>query len=129
MAQKKRKKTRCMANGVPLAAKLARDRMIREAMQEAAHDATVQVQSEICTQRALWLAVASIADAYGFGPERMKKFFVALQDNTEEYERMKQAVDEDYANEKLRLKAEKVTGMAIRYLYEAEAREAGYDGI
>lgn len=42
---------------------------------------------------------------------------------------MKQAVDEDYANEKLRLKAEKVTGMAIRYLYEAEAREAGYDGI
>ena len=59
----------------------------------------------------------------------MKKFFVALQDNTEEYERMKQAVDEDYANEKLRLKAEKVTGMAIRYLYEAEAREAGYDGI
>lgn len=74
MAQKKRKKTRCMANGVPLAAKLARDRMIREAMQEAAHDATVQVQSEICTQRALWLAVASIADAYGFGPERMKKF-------------------------------------------------------
>ena len=125
MAQKKRKKTRCMANGVPLAAKLARDRMIREAM----HDATVQVQSEICTQRALWLAVASIADAYGFGPERMKKFFVALQDNTEEYERMKQAVDEDYANEKLRLKAEKVTGMEIRYLYEAEAREAGYDGI
>ena len=66
--------------------------------------------------------MASIADAYGFGPERMKKFFVALQDNAEEYERMKQAVDEDYANEKLRLKAEKVTGMEIRYLYEAEAR-------
>ena len=42
---------------------------------------------------------------------------------------MKQAVDEDYANEKLRLKAERVTGMEIRYLYEAEAREAGYDGI
>lgn len=34
MAQKKRKKTtRCTANGVPLAAKLARDRMLREAMQ------------------------------------------------------------------------------------------------
>lgn len=39
MAQKKRKKTtRCTANGVPLAAKLARDRMLREAMQQAAHD-------------------------------------------------------------------------------------------
>lgn len=123
MAQKKRKKTtRCTANGVPLAAKLARDRMLREAMQQAAHDATVQVESDIRTQRALWLSVASIADAYGFGPERIKKFFAALQDNSEEFERMKTEVDEDYANEKLRLKAERVTGMEIKYLYEAEAR-------
>ena len=122
MAQKKRKKTRCTANGVPLAAKLARDRMLREAMHQAAHDATVQVESDIRTQRALWLPVASIADAYGFGPERIKKFFAALQDNSEEFERMKNEVDEDYANEKLRLKAERVTGMEIKYLYEAEAR-------
>ena len=122
MAQKKRKNTRCTANGVPLAAKLARDRMLREAMQQAAHDATVQVESDIRTQRALWLSVASIADAYGFGPERIKKFFVALQDNSEEFERMK---NEDYANEKLRLKAERVTGMEIKYLYEAEAQREG----
>ena len=123
MAQKKRKNTRCTANGVPLAAKLARDRMLREAMQQAAHDATVQVESDIRTQRALWRSVASIAD--GFGPERIKKFFVALQDNSEEFERMKNEVDEDYANEKLRLKAERVTGMEIKYLYEAEAQREG----
>ena len=30
---------------------------------------------------------------------------------------MKNEVDEDYANEKLRLKAERVTGMEIKYLY------------
>ncbi len=54
--------------------------------------------------------------------QRIKKFFVALQDNSEEFERMKNEVDEDYANEKLRLKAERVTGMEIKYLYEAEAR-------
>ena len=119
MAQKKRKKARCTANGVPLAAKLARDRMLREAMHQAAHDATVQVESDIRTQRALWLSVASIADAYGFGPERIKKFFVALQDNSEEFERMKNEVDEDYALEKLRLKAARVTGMDIQYLYTA----------
>ena len=119
MAQKKRKNTRCTANGVPLAAKLARDRMLREAVQQAAHDATVQVESDIRTQRALWLSVASIADAYGFGPERIKKFFVALQDNSEEFERMKNEVDEDYALEKLRLKAARVTGMDIQYLYTA----------
>lgn len=124
MAQKKRKKSRCTANGIPLAAKLARERMIRQAVKDAAHDASVRVESDICTQRALWLAVASIADAYGFGPERIKKFFVALQDNGEEYARMKDEVDEEYANEKLRLKAERVTGMQIQYLYEQEAREA-----
>lgn len=98
---------------------LARDRMLREAVQQAAHDATVQVESDIRTQRALWLSVASIADAYGFGPERIKKFFVALQDNSEEFERMKNEVDEDYALEKLRLKAARVTGMDIQYLYTA----------
>ena len=37
---------------------------------------------------------------------------------------MKEEVDEEYANEKLRLKAERVTGMQIQYLYEQEAREA-----
>ena len=124
MAQKKRKKSRCTANGIPLAAKLARERMLRQAVKDAAHDASVRVESDICTQRALWLAVASIADAYGFGPERIKKFFVALQENGEEYARMKDEVDEEYANEKLRLKAERVTGMQIQYLYEQEAREA-----
>lgn len=124
MAQKKRKKTRCTANGIPLAAKIARERRMREAVQEAAHNAAVQVESDIRTQRALWLSVASIADAYGFGPERIKKFFVALQDNAEEFARMKAEADEDYANEKLRLKAERVTGMQIQYLYEQEARAA-----
>lgn len=107
--------------GMTLADELARKRMLREAMQNAADDATVQVRADTATQRALWLAVCSIADAYGIGPERMPRFFVALQENTEELERMRAEVDEDYAYEKLRLKAEQVTGMPITYLYEYEA--------
>ena len=67
--------------------------------------------------------VCSVADAYGFGPERMKKFFVALQENNDEITRMEKEVDTDYAYEKLRLKAERVTGMKIEYLYEHEAQE------
>lgn len=63
------------------------------------------------------------ADAYGFGPERMKKFFIALQENNDEITRMEKEVDTDYAYEKLRLKAERVTGMKIEYLYEHEAQE------
>ncbi|MDR3765813.1 MAG: hypothetical protein Q3Y08_02095 [Butyricicoccus sp.] len=106
--------------GVTLADELARKRMLREAIQNAADDATVQVRADTATQRALWLAVCSIADAYGIGPERMPRFFVALQENSEELERMRAEVDEDYAYEKLRLKAEQVTGMPIAYLYEYE---------
>lgn len=108
--------------GMTLADELARKRMLREAIQNAADDATVQVRADTATQRALWLAVCSIADAYGIGPERMPRFFVALQENTEELERMRAEVDEDYAYEKLRLKAEQVTGMPITYLYEYEAK-------
>lgn len=112
--------------GMTLADELARKRMLREAIQNAAEDATVQVRADTATQRALWLAVCSIADAYGIGPERMPRFFVALQENTEELERMRAEVDEDYAYEKLRLKAEQVTGMPIAYLYEKDARAAGH---
>ena len=119
MAQKKRKKTCCTANGVPFAAKLARDRMLREAMQQAAHDATVHVESDILIQRALWLSVVSIADSFHAGPERMKRYFEALEENSEDFRRMMEEVDEDYALEKLRLKAERVTGMDIQYLYTA----------
>lgn len=123
MAKSKTKHRRCPGRpaGMTLADELARKRMLREAIQNAAEDATVQVRADTATQRALWLAVCSIADAYGIGPERMPRFFVALQENTEELERMRAEVDEDYAYEKLRLKAEQVTGMPITYLYEYEA--------
>ena len=123
MAKSKTKHRRCPGRpaGMTLADELARKRMLREAMQNAADDATVQVRADTATQRALWLAVCSIADAYGIGPERMPRFFVALQENTEELERMRAEVDEGYAYEKLRLKAEQVTGMPITYLYEYEA--------
>lgn len=124
MAKIKKHKNRCTANGVPYAAKLARQRMIREAVQQEAHNAAVHVEADIRTQRALWLAVASIADAYGIGPDRMRRFFEALQANNEEFERMKAENDEDYANEKLRMKAERCTGMEIDYLYEAEWKAA-----
>ena len=123
MAKSKTKHSRAPGRpaGMTLADELARKRMLREAIQNAAEDATVQVRADTATQRALWLAVCSIADAYGIGPERMPRFFVALQENTDELERMRAEVDEDYAYEKLRLKAEQVTGMPITYLYEYEA--------
>lgn len=110
--------------GMNLSAELARKRAIQQAVKEAAADASVRVRSDTATQRAIWLAVCSIADAYNFGPERMKKFFEAFQANTEELERMRHEVDEDYAYEKLRLKAERVTGISIEWLHD-DSRPGG----
>ena len=80
-----------------------------------------RAEADAHTQRAMWLMVCSIADAYGYGPKRMQKFFEALQENTDQLERMRTEVDEEYAFEKLRQKASRVSGMEIHYLEEQMA--------
>lgn len=107
--------------GMNYAQVLARKAAVRRGLEQAARDAAVQAQADAHTQRAMWLMVCSIADAYGFGPERMKKFFLALQENTDELERMRAEVDEEYAFEKLRQKAQQVTGMEVHYLEDQMA--------
>lgn len=103
---------------------LARKQMLKQAVREAARDTSIQLEADICTQRALWLSSVSVADAFGIGPKRMPLFFDALQANSEELERMIAENGEEYAYEKLRQKAEQVSGIKIQYLYEHEMREA-----
>lgn len=103
---------------------LTRQRMLKQAVKEAARDTTVQVEADIRTQRALWLCSVSVADAFGIGPQRMQRFFDTLQANAEELEQMAKENGEEYAYEKLREKAERVSGVSIDYLYEHEMLEA-----
>ena len=110
--------------GMSYADVLAQKRQTREAVDKAARDVTVQLESDTHTQRAMWLMVISIHDAFGIGPERMQKFFQALQENTDWIEKNTREVDVDYAYEKLRRRAETCTGMKIQYLYEHEAAAA-----
>lgn len=49
-----------------------------------------------------------------YGPERLQKFFEAFQENSDELAKMRAEVD-DYAFEKLRLRAEDAGRMDIRY--------------
>lgn len=113
--------------GATYADMLARKAAIQKGIEKCATDTAVQIQIDIGVQRAMWLMVCSIADAFGIGPERMMRdYFPALQANREEYERMKAEVDEEYANEKMRQRAEQVSGQNIAYLYEHEMREAGF---
>lgn len=81
-----------------------------------------RVESDRHAQRALWLAVLAVHDAFGIGADRMGKFFDALQTLTQEYAKMRDEVDDEYANDKLRQAAERVTGIDIRYLYEDELK-------
>lgn len=121
--QQRRALARKKGPGMTYADQLSRQRAIRTGINLAARDATVQVEADTATQRAMWLMVCSIADAYGFGPKRMELFFAALQQNTEELERMKAEDGDEYAYEKMRQKAERVTGTKIKYLYESDWRK------
>ena len=74
--------------------KARRDRL-QLAMDEAA-----LLNVEQSMQRYLWLMAVSLHDAYGFGPERLQKFFEAFQENSDELAKMRAEVDDDYAFEK-----------------------------
>lgn len=112
-------------NGMTYAEVLARQALIQQAVEKAAADTTVHLRSDIHTQRAMWLMVVSIADAFGIGPTRMRRdFFPTLQRNSDELERMERETDLEYAYEKLRQRAEEVSGVKIEYLYEHEIKEA-----
>ena len=122
MANQKKKNPNRKRTGLPAgvtyADKLAYEKRKAEAIEAAATDKMVEIRANEHTQRAMWLMVCSISDAYGFGPTRMKAFFETLQTNAEELEKMVNDVDEEYAWEKLRQKAEKVSGEKIQYLEE-----------
>lgn len=107
--------------GMTYADVLARKRAVTAGIQKAATDTALQVEADTRTQRAMWLMVCSMADAFHIGPQRLQRFFDAFQANTDELERMTEEVDADYAYEKLRHRAEQVSGINIAYLYEREA--------
>lgn len=107
--------------GVSYAARLAQQRAMRQAVREEATEFLANQQ----TQRAMWLMVCSVADAFGIGPKRMKRdFFPALQANADELAKMKRENGEIYAFEKLRLRAEQVSGIDIRHFYDPDPAAA-----
>lgn len=110
--------------GVTYADILAEKQARMRAIDKAAEDGMVELRANAHTQRAMWLMVCSVADAYGFGPERMKLFLETLQRNAEELQRMIDDVDEDYAYEKMRRKAEQVTGEKLEYYIDVELKKS-----
>lgn len=117
------KKRKPIPNGATYAQVLAAEKKQKEIRLKAERELKLQMHTEIFVQRALWLSAVSIAEAYGFGPKRMEPYFEKLKENSDDFDRMCEENDYDYALEKLRQKAEEVTGAKLDYLYEKELQE------
>lgn len=117
------KKHKQLPRGVNYAQVLAAEKREKEERLKKERQLELYMHTEIYVQRALWLSVVSIAQAYGFGPKRLEPYFEKLQENSDDFDRMCEENDYDYALEKLRQKAEEVTGAKLDYLYEKELRD------
>jgi predicted ATPase len=117
------KKHKQLPRGVNYAQVLAAEKREKEAKAKQERQLELKFNAEIYVQRALWLSAVSIAEAYGFGPKRMEAYFMKLKENSDDFDRMREENDYDYALEKLRQRAEEVTGAKLDYLYEKELRE------
>lgn len=109
---------------------LARKRIGQETLRMAMEDEAVRLASDIICQRQLWAVIVTLNERYQFGPKRTRDFFEAMEAVLDEFERMKKENGDAYAEEKLRQRAEQVSGVKIQYQHEAvleKMREAGVE--
>lgn len=127
MAKQKSKKhhSKPHGGGVSYAQRLAQQRMLKQALDNEVLHQKAELFAKQDTQRALWLMVCSIYDAFGIGAKRLQRdFFPALQENVDDLNKKIREDGEVYAFEKLRLKAEAVSGIEIRHFYDPDPAAA-----
>lgn len=106
--------------GATYADVLAYQRKKDEAIERAAQSAVTKVTSNQQAQRVQWIDIIAIHEAFGIGPDRFEKFFECAISISNEVEKMRSEVDDEYAWEKLRERAAKVSGINFSYVYEGE---------
>lgn len=104
--------------GETYADQLARERMIKEAVEKTAHDESVALESDIKTQRFLWIAVVANNIAFGHAGIRAQRFMLTLDDVREDLEKMAKENGWEYAIEKLRQRCQQITGMEVKQVHE-----------
>lgn len=103
---------------------LAKQKLIKEAVEKSAHSHAVAIESDIKTQRFLWMAVIALNEAFGFGGERAKRFMLALEEVANEVAEMNEKNGAIYAKAKLMERASQITGIEIKPVHEDEMRAA-----
>lgn len=123
-AQRRAAKHKGKRPGETYADVLTKKKMIEEAVRESVHDTSIAIESDIKTQRFLWMAVIALNEAFGFGGERARKFLTALQEVAAEVEELAKKNGGYYARKKMMDRASQITGIDITPVHEEEMRQA-----
>ena len=67
----------------------------------------------------MWIVVVALNDELGLGQTRTRRVLSRIEDVRSEWDKMRKDVDLDYANEKLRKRAEEISGIEIGYVEDS----------
>ncbi len=118
--EQRRAQARRKAPGMSYAGQLARRRIGQQTLRMAMEDQAVALAADIKCQQMLWGAVIALNEKFGFGEKRTRDFLEAMGVIADEFEAMRAENGYEYAEEKLRQRAEQVSGVKIQYQHEAE---------
>lgn len=118
--EERRKIQKHKGQGQTYADVMAKRAIGRETLRMAMEDKAVALAADILCQRQLWAAVIALNEKFQFGPKRTKDFLNTIEKVAEDFEAMKEQNGDAYAEEKLRQRAEQVSGIKIRYQHEQE---------
>lgn len=99
---------------------LAKRKIGEQTLALAMEDEAVALRADIYCQRQLWAAVVALNEQFQFGPKRTRDFLDQMERIADEFEAMKKENGDAYAEEKLRQRAEQVSGIKVRYQHESE---------
>lgn len=121
MSKKKQHHSKPHGGGVSFAQRLAQQRALHQALTDEAIRQQADAWARQDTVRGLWLMVIAVAEAFHVGPMRLSRDFFPVLDNlNQELQQMREENGDVYAFEKLKQRAEQVSGMEIRHFYDAD---------
>lgn len=120
--KQRRREAKAKKTGQTYSDVLAKRRIGQETLRMAMEDQAILLAADIFCQRQLWAAVVALNEQWQFGPKRTRDFLQQMEQIADEFEAMKKEHGDAYAEEKLRQRAEQVSGVEILYQHEAERR-------
>lgn len=108
------------SHGESYADVIAKRKIGEATLKMAMEDKAVELAADIKTQRMLWAVIVALNEKYEWGPKRTRDLLEAMDLVLADFATMKEEHGDDYAEEKLRERAAKVSGIDVKYMHEAE---------